>query len=116
MFFTYRQGNVDIGAVYEWMKLHEGPQSRNTRAAASTSVTRDETLEDAGVYIMYNNGRFFFNFELDFVRGQINYQVPSSPLAPVDPGDGGGSPYAPVGAEAWKVFLGDGRYVRPRER
>lgn len=117
VFFTYRQGNVDIGAVYEWMKLHAGPQHAPTRGGATNgavfSVTRDETLEDGGAYIMYNNGRFFFNFEMDWLRGQVNYQRPLIATVPVDPGDGGGSPYAPQGTELWKLFLETGAMCGP---
>ena len=111
VFFTYRQGNVDIGAVYEWMKLHDGPLARTTAAAHNTTVTRDETLEDGGAYIMYNNGRFFFNFELDWLRGQINYQVPI--INAIAPPAGGGSPYAPRDSEVWKLFLETGAMCGP---
>lgn len=115
VFVTYQSANLDTGFIYEWFMVHDGPQARATWgpltatpagllvANSWTTVTRDETLEDACVYAKYNNGRFFLNAELAWLRGQIHYQLPLTPIVPVTGLlAGGGSPYAPVSIEAWK--------------
>jgi hypothetical protein len=111
-FLTYQAGNLDVGVLYEWLKEHEGPESAVDNDTRSVQVTRDSTVEDGSVYAKYNNGRFFLNSELAWVRVQTNYQPPSAfinfdrgtIMTPVDPGDGGGSQYAPYSNEVWKFM------------
>jgi hypothetical protein len=111
-FVTYQAGSLDLGVLYEWLKEHEGPESANFNDSRTVHATRDSTVEDGCVYAKYNNGRFFFNSELAWVRVQTNYQPPlafataffASPVTPVDPGDGGGSQYAPYTNEVWKFM------------
>lgn len=120
-FITYRAGALDIGILYEWLKEHEGPESANFAASRPVQVTRDSTVEDGSAYVKYNNGRFFFNSELAWVRVQTNYQLPLAftsaffgpPVTPVDPGDGGGSQYAPYTNEAWKFMTELGALCGP---
>jgi hypothetical protein len=121
-FITYRAGALDVGILYEWLKEHEGPQSGQINEFAAVQVTRDSTVEDGTVYVKYNNGRFFFNSELAWSRVQTNFQPPlnfasaflfANPLSPVDPGDGGGSQYAPYSNEAWKFMTELGAICGP---
>jgi hypothetical protein len=118
-FITYRAGNLDVGILYEWSKEHEGPQSASDIDTAAVVTTRDSTIEDGCVYLKYNNGRFFFNSELAWVRVQNNYQLPLSftssffGVEPVDPGDGGGSVYAPYSNEVWKFMTEFGAISGP---
>jgi hypothetical protein len=117
-FITYRTGPLDVGILYEWLKEHEGPQSASFNAQQTVQQTRDSTVEDGCVYVKYNNGRFFFNSELAWVRVQSNFQRSLlltnfvSP-APVDPGDGGGSQYAPYSNEVWKFMTELGAICGP---
>ena len=120
-FITYRAGALEVGILYEWLKEHEGPQSGFDNSAVTAQVTRDSTVEDGTVYVKYNNGRFFFNSELAWSWVQTNYQPPltfapvlfGNPLSPVDPGDGGGSQYAPYSNEAWKFMTELGAICGP---
>jgi hypothetical protein len=119
-FITYRNGPLDVGILYEWLKEHEGPQSAQFNSDATILVTRDSTVEDGCAYVKYNNGRFFFNSELAWSRVQTNYQPPltfsqlfGQPISPVDPGDGGGSQYAPYSNEAWKFMTELGAICGP---
>lgn len=116
---TYSSGDLDLGAYYSWLKIHDGPQARPTWGAAApgqslTTVTRDETLEHGSGYFKYNNGRVFFNAELAWGRAQINYQLPQTLLGatPVIPG-GGGSPVAPQSVEVWKFGTECGFFFGP---
>ena len=115
VFLTYQNGPLDMGFIYEWFREHDGTHARATWgpltatpagllvANSWTTVTRDETLEDACAYIKYNNGRFFFNGEVAWGRATVHYQLPLTPIVPI--GGllaGGGSPYAPYYLEWWK--------------
>jgi hypothetical protein len=105
VFVTYQSGDLDTGFIYEWFAEHDGPQARGTEALRRTTVTRDETLEDGSVYLKYNNGRFFLNTELAWIRGQIHYQLPEISLgasATYNIPGGGGNTLAPASNEAWK--------------
>jgi len=115
VFLTYQSGCLDIGFLYECYAVHDGPHARATWgpltstatgllvANSWTTVTRDETLEDASVYVKYFNGRFFLNGELALFRANIHYSLPLTPVLPVTGLlAGGGSPYAPFAVEAWK--------------
>jgi hypothetical protein len=119
VFITYRSGVWDIGILYEWLKEHEGPQSGHYNGDVAAQVTRDSTVEDGCVYVKYNNGRYFLNSELAWSRVQTNFQLPltftykGGALSPVDPGDGGGSQYAPYSNEAWKFMTELGTIFGP---
>src|SRR5271157_19542 len=121
VFITYQAGSLDVGILYEWLKEHEGPESANFNDSRTVHATRDSTVEDGCVYAKYNNGRFFFNSELAWVRVQTNYQPPlafatpffGQPITPVDPGDGGGSQYAPYTNEVWKFMAELGALCGP---
>ncbi|HMK33513.1 MAG TPA: hypothetical protein VK463_00500 [Desulfomonilaceae bacterium] len=69
---TYRSGNIDMGALWNPVYLHNGgegfigtPGRRNTR----TYRDREQNYGDA--YFKYNNGRFFFNSEVGWFH-EIN--------------------------------------------
>lgn len=117
-FATYRAGSIDIGILYEWLKEHEGPQSAYSNSSIPNQVTRDATVEDGCVYAKFNNGRFFFNTEVAWSRVQTNFQPPlfigsTIALSPINPGDGGGSQYAPYSNEAWKFMTELGAWWGP---
>ncbi len=116
-FMTYRAGALDVGILYEWLKEHEGPQSGQSNYLVASQVTRDATVEDGCAYVKYNSGRFFLNSEVAWSRVQTNFQLPLMfnylSLSPVDPGDGGGSQYAPYSNEAWKFMTELGALFGP---
>jgi hypothetical protein len=118
-FITYRAGPLDVGILYEYLKEHEGPEAAPRTSDHQLLNTRDSTIEDGCVYEKYNNGRFFLNSELAWTRVQTNYQLPSLlPFLPggataLDPGDGGGSQYAPYSIEAWKFMTELGAMCGP---
>jgi hypothetical protein len=100
-FITYRAGGIDMGLVYEWSKQHDGPQNAAINDEVNVKPTRDSTIEDGSVYFKYNNGRYFFNSEVAWVRVQSTYQPPRNPEVTED---AGGSLYAPYSNEAWKFM------------
>jgi len=69
--FTYRNGPLDIGFTCTWVLRHRGAE-RVLAVAGTASGTKGATgsrdREDfyGGVYIKYNNGRFFWNSEFDW--------------------------------------------------
>jgi len=107
VFVTYQSGDLDTGFIYEWFMEHDGPQARASQTGQFNTVTRDETLEDGSAYVKYNNGRFFLNSEVAWVRGQVHYQLPQNAIGASatfnTPGAaGGGNALAPASTEAWK--------------
>jgi hypothetical protein len=65
---TYRNGPLDAGYTLNWLKRHRGGDRRNVTgvSASKNADYRDRNDFYGGVYTKYNNGRFFFNAELDF--------------------------------------------------
>jgi hypothetical protein len=100
---TYMAGNVDTGIRYDWRAQHNGPGGATSNGVAGFALTFDFTKEDGSWYFKYNNGRFFFNTEIAWIRGQQRVQQSQVPVA--DPGDGGGHPLAPNDYEVWKCLF-----------
>jgi hypothetical protein len=65
---TYRNGPLDVGYTLNWLRRHRGGDRRNQTTPLTTKNTdfRDRNDFYGGVYTKYNNGRFFFNAELDW--------------------------------------------------
>ncbi len=104
-FVTYSAANSEAGVVYEWFALHNGPGGAvNPSEAFNFVQTTDAVYEDGSAFFKYNNGRFFFNTELAWFRGQNRYQKVLNG-GPPDIIDGGGSRSAPYDLEAWKWML-----------
>ena len=68
VFITYQAGNIDTGIVYEWFSIHNGPGGGPSNTGALFSITADQALEDGSAYFKYNNGRFFLNAEVAWLR------------------------------------------------
>jgi hypothetical protein len=103
---TYMAGNLETGIRYDWRGQHNGPGGATANGAANgdlDALTFDFTKEDGSWYFKYNNGRFFFNSEIAWLRGQQRVQQSQVPVA--DPGDGGGHPLAPSDYEVWKYLF-----------
>ncbi|MDQ1239073.1 MAG: hypothetical protein QG577_1258, partial [Thermodesulfobacteriota bacterium] len=66
--FTYRSGPMDMGVLLNWVQRHSGPEglleAPGTAAKRTAFVDFDEFY--GGVYFKYNDGRFFFNGEVDW--------------------------------------------------
>ncbi len=65
---TYRNGPLDAGMQFLYLKRHRGGDRRNQGPVLTTKNTdfRDRSDFYGAVYTKYNNGRFFFNAELDW--------------------------------------------------
>jgi len=70
---TYRNGPLDMGFIFNWVRRHRGAERVvATTGPATTSGTKLNTgvrdREDfyGGMYIKYNNGAFFWNSEFDW--------------------------------------------------
>lgn len=97
---TYLAGSVEIGGRYDWQAVHANPAAYRLAANAVDALTFDNTYEDAAALFRFNNGRFFFNAEVAWIRAEQRTQNSLVPV--VDPGDGGGHPLAPFSYEQWK--------------
>jgi len=65
---TYRNGPLDVGMQFLYLQRHRGGDRRNQGPVLTTKNTdfRDRADFYGAVYTKYNNGRFFFNAELDW--------------------------------------------------
>jgi len=115
-FITYAAGNMNIGILYEWYSIHNGPSAAINNGAVpdgdQRARTYDSSLEDGSVYLKYFNGRFFLNAELAWLRGDIRIQKAANELLP-DYADGLGSRFKPTYTEAWKWALEVGALSGP---
>ena len=65
----YRNGPLDAGIRFQWVKRHRGGDRSNTTtngAKSATNLFRDRNDIYGGIYAKYFNGRFFYNTELDW--------------------------------------------------
>ena len=111
--FIFAAGNFEAGYLGEWYTVHNGPGGATSNANALRARTYDGVYDDGSVYFKYNNGRFFFNNELAWVRGQVNIAPAQADVAPINPGDGGGSVFGPHSYEAWKYLAEFGAMAGP---
>ena len=66
---TYRNGPLDAGMQFLYLQRHRGGDRRNQGPPPLTTKNtdfRDRADFYGAVYTKYNNGRFFFNAELDW--------------------------------------------------
>ncbi len=65
---TYRNGPLDAGVTFNYIRRHRGGERRNLTGPLTAKNTdyRDRNDFYGGVYTKYNNGRFFFNAEADW--------------------------------------------------
>ncbi len=65
---NYRSGPIDFAFLFNWVSRHNGSEGRleipNSAAKRATYSDFDECY--GGVYLKYNNGRVFFNGEVDW--------------------------------------------------
>lgn len=63
---TYRSGNIDVGVLANYVRSHVGGEGILDEPLVRRQAAFSDTDEwYGGTYIKYNNGRFFFNSELD---------------------------------------------------
>ncbi len=117
MFVVYSNGPLEAGILAEYYQNHQGPEHVGTKTSTIASNTGaydlmptiDHSIYDGIMYVKYNNGRFFFNAEVDWDDFQTRFQPGRVLLtngtgnSPVDFfGFGAGSVYQPVNTEVWQ--------------
>jgi opacity protein-like surface antigen len=130
-FLTYESGDLSVGILYDFITFHQGPQAGSVYGPAvaptvadtrAQTITIDSAVEDGSVFLKYNNGRFFFNTELAFIRGQTHKQPPvtqngvptGAGLLPVPVVFAGqGDPMAQHDLESWKYMAEFGTICGP---
>ena len=98
----YRSGNIDSGVMWGHHSWHTGGEGiLNTPLVRNTTSYGDFYGHTGGVYFKYNNGRFFFNSEVDwfYVTTQMHKLMASGAPAP-----GGGPKYR----EHWRWMVNAG--------
>ena len=75
-FITYVAGSVNMGVLYEWYSIHNGPAAAIYNGTTADGQgdqqarTYDSALEDGSVYFKYFNGQLFLNAELSVAQGR----------------------------------------------
>ena len=114
---TYRQGPVDSGILLNMVSRHVGREGflgvpGTTGRTQYPSTDFDEFY--GGVYFMYNNGRFFFNTELDWDhttnRHERQRDVANQSLVAAAGGSTAASPYVirDLYSEHWRFMAETG--------
>jgi len=107
-FMTYSNGPLDAGMSYQYWQNHQGPEVAGTAGAGVGQNQRiptvDGVIEGGNIYAKYNNGRFFFNAEMEWNRWDNRYTLPLVRQASNQAVAGLGDPYQPVFDEDWSVL------------
>jgi hypothetical protein len=80
-FVHYNAGNLSMGVGGEYIAIHLGPETAaadgvlTPQQVRQTYNTCDSVQHDGWAFMKYNNGRFFFNAELDWFNRRRTYQV-----------------------------------------
>ena len=110
VFFTYENGPLSFGMMAEYFSYHRGPESQRLQVDRAVFSASDVVTTDGGVFLKYNNGRFFFNAELDWVNRTTRFHrsLNGTFFGTPDRTDGRGSLFAPRYIEAlrWMVETG----------
>ncbi len=139
-FVTYDAGLWSAGVLAEYFSFHSGPESQVNQNGVlpygppypqqtvnplyPTGVgqigrlnypTTDTVMFDGGLYLKYNDGRFFFNTEFDWVYKTTKYQRSANGtfFGQPDRTDGRGSLFAPRYIESWRWMVETGIMTGP---
>ncbi len=115
VFLTYGSGPLSLGIVAEYFSYHRGPESQRLQVARAAFPASDVVSTDGGVFLKYNNGRFFFNAELDWINKitRFHRSLNGTFFGAPDRTDGRGSLFAPGYIEAWRWMAETGVMVGP---
>lgn len=102
-FLTYDAGSLSLGIMSEYFTYHRGPESQRFQSARAAFPASDIISCDGAIFGKYNNGRFFFNAELDWMNRISKFQTSQDGLAPA------GSHYI----EAWRWMAEAGFIAGP---
>lgn len=114
-FLTYDSGPLSVGIVAEYFSYHRGPESQRLQVDRASFPSTDVVSTDGGAFMKYNNGRFFFNAELDWVNKTTKFHrsLDGTFFGAPDRTDGRGSLFAPRYIEAWRWMVETGVMVGP---
>jgi hypothetical protein len=114
-FLTYDSGPLSLGIIAEYYSYHRGPESQRRQDDRKSFPASDVTSTDGGVFVKYNNGKFFFNAELDWVNKttKVHRSLDGTFFGMPDRTDGRGSLFAPRYIEAWRGMVETGVVLGP---
>jgi len=106
-FLTYDSGPLSLGIVTEYFSYHRGPESQRLQIDRASFPASDVVSTDGGVFLKYNNGRIFFNAELDWMNKTTKFHrsLNGTFFGTPDRTDGRGSLFAPRYVEAWRWMV-----------
>jgi hypothetical protein len=122
-FVSYGAGSLSAGFGAKYGSIHLGPEGipyyRNTNGHSGLSAvpTLDQNDLEGWSFAKFNNGRFFFNAEVDFFKRTRRFQrsadgsffgIPDFHL-----GAGSGSFFAPQYIDMWQGMIETGVFAGP---
>lgn len=117
-FLGFLSGPVSMGVGAQYTSLHFGPEAIEIEEVFVPTIDQNDL--EGWLYAKYNNGRFFFNAEIDFINRIRKYQptpdgdlpsVAGPDIQPLD--DGGGSFFAPEYVDSWRWMVEAGFFAGP---
>jgi hypothetical protein len=83
---TYRSGDLDAGILWNPVRFHKGGEGIiNTPGNRARVAYQDRAEQYGAAYVKYNNGRFFFNSEVDWYQRINNNRRRASASATAGP-------------------------------
>ena len=114
-FLAYDSGPLSLGIMAEYFSYHRGPESQRLQSDRQAFPASDIVSTDGGVFVKYNNGRFFLNAELDWVNKTTKFHrsLNGTFFGTPERTDGRGSLFAPQYIEAWRGMVETGALCGP---
>jgi hypothetical protein len=128
LYATYFSSELAFGAGGLYRNSHQGPELQTTLTVKLDTPTKDVYLTEGWLYLLYNNGTYFINSELDWYNRIVRFQRSSSgffrnpdvaqnpalpPLPAIVPDGSDRSLFAPQYIESWRFMFEAGRYCGP---
>ncbi len=116
---TYENGPFEAGIMSSWYSYHAGPERGISTVTRLSIAPLDVSLNEGSVYLKYNNGRFFFNAEADWIYRTARWQKSAAGtfltadgafLAEVTEGS---DVFRPQYTEAWRYMIELGAICGP---
>jgi hypothetical protein len=116
-YLEYSSTDLILGVGFLRSTSHQGPELQPTVAQRISTPTLETYLSEGWLFLKYNNGRLFFNTELDWFNRIFRFQRSLSGFFGPDPEfytDGSGrSRFAPLYRESWRFAAETGTWCGP---
>ena len=112
---AYSSTDLEFGVGCLRSLYHQGPELQQGLALRISTPTFERYVTEGWAYLKYNNGRFFFNTELDWFNRIYRFQrsLNGTYFGTPDNVDGSGSLFASQYRESWRYMAETGFWCGP---